>query len=66
MKIKTIAILLFIIGLLLLAGCASNEYTEPPTGSAGGGYVGGGCGVAGVPLNEENVNEPTVGLETGL
>jgi len=65
MKLGKILMILLIVGLILLVGCSNNDYDRPPTGPTGG-YVGGGCGVAGVPGDAESVSEPSNVLATAF
>lgn len=50
MKFNKILLLIMVISLFLLVGCASSDYGAPPSGPSGA-VIGGGCGVAGETPN---------------
>lgn len=50
---KKVLMIALIVGLLVLTGCsASADYRTPTTAYNQPQYVGGGCGVEGVTMNE--------------
>ncbi|MBC8500607.1 MAG: hypothetical protein ISS25_00980 [Nanoarchaeota archaeon] len=65
MKLGKILMILLIVGLILVVGCSNKDYNRPPTGPTGG-YVGGGCGVAGVPEDVESVSKHSNALATAF
>lgn len=57
MKTAKLLLIIMIIGLIFLVGCKQGyDYNRPPA-QATGAVVGGGCGVAGVPLDVDKLDE---------